>query len=101
MRLPARAGRALGVGSASVSADDFIQLVTQALYVVLFVVVAVRAAHRPLRANVDVALLFGVCALVIAIGWITTALNVRPPPPLAAFSGTLLLALPYLLLRLL
>ncbi len=83
------------------SADDFLQLVTQALYVVLFVVVAVRAAHRPLRANVDVALLFGVCSLIIAIGGITTALRITPPPALAAASGTLLLALPYLLLRLL
>ncbi len=83
------------------SADDFIQLVTQALYVVLFGVVAVRAARRPLRANVDVALLFGACTLVIAIGWVTTALHLTPPPMVGALSGTLLLALPYLLLRLL
>jgi signal transduction histidine kinase len=84
-----------------VSADDFIQLVTQSLYVVLFVLVAVRTAHRPLRANVDVALLFGATSVIIAIGGVTTALHVMPPPWLAAVSGTLLLALPYLLLRLL
>jgi signal transduction histidine kinase len=84
-----------------VSADDFIQLVTQALYIVLFVLVAVRAAHRPLRANVDVTLLFGTTAVIIAIGGVSTALHVTPPPWLAALTGTLLLALPYLLLRLL
>ncbi|HEY7065588.1 MAG TPA: ATP-binding protein [Chloroflexota bacterium] len=83
------------------SADDFIQLITQALYVLLFVVVAVRAAHRPLRANVDVTLLFGTTSLLIAVGWIVQALHVTPPPALGAFSGALLLALPYLLLRLL
>ncbi|HLH21183.1 MAG TPA: ATP-binding protein [Chloroflexota bacterium] len=83
------------------SADDFIQLVTQALYVVLFVLVAARAARRPLRANVDVALLFGTTTLIIAIGGVTTALHITPPPALAALASTLLLALPYLLLRLL
>jgi signal transduction histidine kinase len=84
------------------SADDFIQILTHALYVVVFVVVAVRAAHRPLRANVDVALLFGAISLVIAIHWTIQALRLTPPPPLlGTLSGVLLMALPYLLLRLL
>ena len=99
MSVQQRAGGAAGCDG--VSADDFIQVLTQGLYVLLFVVVVVRAAHRPLRANVDVALLFGATSLVIGTQWAAEALAVKPPPLVAAFSGALVMALPYLLLRLL
>ena len=83
------------------SADDFIQFLSQALYVLLFTVVAARMVRRPLRANVDVALLFGATALVVAITWIGEALQTPPHPLVGALSGALVMALPYLLLRLL
>jgi signal transduction histidine kinase/CheY-like chemotaxis protein len=83
------------------SADDFIQFMSQALYVLLFAVVAARAVRRPLRANVDVALLFGATALLVTIGWVSQALRLPSDPLVGAFSGALIMAVPYLLLRLL
>ena len=82
------------------SADEALRLITQGLYVVIFGVVAARAKRRPVRANVDTALLFAATALVIWLGWVTRALAVPPNRYLTAVSGAALMALPYLLLRL-
>ena len=82
------------------SADDVSQFLTNALYVLIFVVVAARALRRPLRASVDSALFFGVIALIIAISWINQALDIEPGRWQAALTGAVLMALPYLFLRL-
>src|SRR5919109_882189 len=82
------------------SADEALRLITQGLYVVIFGVVAARAKRRPVRANVDIALFFAATALVIWLGWVTRALAVPPNRYLTAVSGAALMALPYLLLRL-
>ena len=85
------------------SADDLLQIITQVLYVVIFVVVGLQALRRPLRANIDIALFFGVTALIIAIGWVSRALNVeseQQPRLLMVVTSSMLMALPYLLLRL-
>ena len=82
------------------TADQLLQALTQAVYVLIFLVVAAEAVRRPSRANVNIALLFGATALIIALGWIRTALHITLPPALTALTGALLMALPYLLLRL-
>lgn len=82
------------------SADTFIQDLTQVLFVLIFLVVAARTAAQPRRANVDTSLLFGAVALIVVVGWITNALGVKSNAFLAAITQILLMALPYLLLRL-
>jgi signal transduction histidine kinase len=83
-----------------VSADDLLQYVTQALFVLIFLVVLRQAIRQPLRANVDIALLFGVFSLIIAMGIVSGALDVEDNRVLTAVSGALLMAHPYLMLRL-
>ena len=83
------------------TADQLLQWLTQALFVGVFLVAALKAVHRPLRANVDTALLFGAAALSVALTWIQQAFGVAPNGVLAAAGGALGMALPYLLLRLL
>jgi signal transduction histidine kinase len=82
------------------SANSLVQYGTQAIFVVVFVVVLRQAIRRPLRANVDIALLFGALALVIAQGLVTQAVDVSPSRLMTVASASLLMALPYLLLRL-
>lgn len=82
------------------SAITLLQFFAQALFVVIFVVVAFDAVRRPRRATIDIALLFAVVSLAVAEGWLTSALDVTPGRWLSAISGSLLMALPYLLLRL-
>ncbi len=82
------------------SADSLLQVLTQAIFVAVFVAVCTRAARHPARANVDTALLFLAFTLIIALQWITGALHVTPAGITGATTGALLMALPYLLLRL-
>ena len=82
------------------SADDLLQFITQALFVLIFFAVLHQAVRQPLRANVDIALLFGVLSLVIAEGWVQRALDIESNRLLTAITGSLIMALPYLLLRL-
>jgi len=81
-------------------ADDLLQFLSQALYVLIFVVVGTKALRRPSRTNADISLLFGAAAGLIAIGWVTNAAAVKPGHMLAALTASLAMALPYLLLRL-
>src|SRR5919199_1825405 len=81
--------------------EDFLQDVSWALYVLIFVLVAVRAAGRPTRAHLDMTLFFGVVVLIIVLSAVTAAVYpTNPPPALVSVTGSLLLALPHLLLRL-
>ena len=81
-------------------ADDFLQFLSQALYVLIFMVVGTKALRRPSRTNVDISLLFGAAAGLTAIEWVTNAAAVKPGHMLAAITASLAMALPYLLLRL-
>ncbi len=82
------------------SADLFLQYLTQALFVLITLVVVAQAVRHPTRAKVDIALFFGVTALVIAEGWAFAALGITAGAALRALNGSLVMALPYLLLRL-
>jgi hypothetical protein len=82
------------------SADDLLQWVAQALFVLIFLVTGARAFRRPLRASIDIALFFGALSVVIAEGWVVAALDATPGRALNALNSALIMALPYLLLRL-
>src|SRR4051794_28567821 len=88
------------VGGATMSASQFVQYLTQALYLLISLVVIHAAARRPTRARMDIAIFFGVITLIFAESWALKALGVRAGPGLAAVSQVLLMALPYLLIRL-
>jgi signal transduction histidine kinase len=83
------------------NADQLIQYLTWAVYALLFVLVATRAIRHPLRANVDIALFFLLFALVIANSLAGRLQIVPNLTILNIISTSLLLALPYMLLRLL
>src|SRR5436853_589975 len=82
------------------TADQLLQFISQAIFVVVFVVVADRTRRRPLRANVDTALLFGTVSLLVAEGWAAEVFGLAPGGMLETVSSSLVMALPYLLLRL-
>src|SRR6266545_7498313 len=81
-------------------ADDLLQWLTRALFVLIFVVTGARALRRPLQANVDIALFFGALSFVIAETWVASAIDATPGRALNTLNGVLIMALPYLLLRL-
>ena len=79
---------------------DLIQFLANALYLGIFALTFVRAVRQPRLANIEIALLFGTAGLVVAESWLFGALNVTPPPLANEVAGALILALPYILLRL-
>src|SRR5687767_943967 len=83
------------------TADQLLQLLTQLLFFVCFVAVLPRAIRNPRSAHIDTALFFGVLALIVAEQWVLAVLNVQPPPFVGMVVGGLLMALPYIMLRLL
>lgn len=83
------------------TADGLLQILSQAIYVAIFVSVTLGAVRWPLRANVDIALLFGALGLEIMLQWLRQSGLVVPSPLLSSVDGSLLLAIPYLTLRLL
>jgi signal transduction histidine kinase len=82
-----------------VTALELISYATEALYVLVFLVVGVQAIRRPDRASVDIALFFLVSAVLI-IELELTALFGVSSSLVTATVVMLALALPYLLLRL-
>src|SRR5919199_3996639 len=81
--------------------EDFLQDLSWALYVLIFLLVAVRAARRPTRAHLNMTLFFGVVTLIIVLSAFSAAVYAgQPPPQLVALATSLLLSLPHLLLRL-
>ena len=68
------------------SAQTLLALLTQALYIVVFLLVTVTAVRRPRRASLDTALLFGVASGLVAEEWIVRMLHATVSPALAALS---------------
>jgi signal transduction histidine kinase len=83
------------------TADALLQILTQVFFVLIFAVTLVSAVQRPRRANVDTALLFGALAFIVLWQWLGSLLAISPPPIIGDVNGVLLMAVPYLLLRLL
>ena len=82
------------------SAEQLIQYITWGIYIVIFIAVVVRAARRPVRANLDIALLFSLPALIIADSILMRLGVLRAGPVISAIAVLLLLGMAYMLLRL-
>lgn len=82
------------------NAIELITLVTHALYVIVFVLVLVRTLRRPTPAHADVTAFFGVTALIILQARLQPLFGSTPPAWVSETTSTLLMALPYILLRL-
>ena len=82
------------------SADSFLQVMTGALFVLVFLIVGTEAIARPTRSRLDAALFFGDAAVIIGVSWIFQIFNLKPGPAVNVAIESLLMALPYLLLRL-
>jgi signal transduction histidine kinase/ActR/RegA family two-component response regulator len=83
----------------AMTAAELVRYLTYALFLVVFISVARSALRERNRSSLDTTLLFGAIALVIAQSQISTVLGVRSGV-LSVVSLLLLLALPYLQLRL-
>lgn len=87
-------------GVTTLTADQLITYLSWVIFVIIFIVVAIQAIRRPSRAHFDIALLFGVTTLVIAIALAFLFGLLAPAGASASLAGSAILALPYLLLRL-
>lgn len=81
-------------------AVDLIQLLSQALFVVVFLLALPPAIRHPRPATIEIAVLFGAASLNVAESWVFQAVGVSPPRIATDVSTALVLAVPYLLLRL-
>ena len=82
------------------NALDLISLVTQLIYVLIFVSVALRTVRQPTGAHSDMTLFFGAVAFIILASRVAALIGTAAPPWLTTVEIAVLMALPYLLLRL-
>lgn len=82
------------------SAAQLIATLTQVIVVVVFAITFAEALRRPRRVNLDIALLFGFFAFIVVVTWLDELFGVKPGRYANAFIGSVLMTLPYLLLRL-
>lgn len=82
------------------NALELVSALTQIIYVLIFLTVAQRAARQPTRAHTDMALFFGALAFVILASRIATLTGTTAPPWLVAAQVSVLMAMPYVQLRL-
>lgn len=82
------------------SALQLLQYVTDAIFVVIAIIVVIQAARRPDPVRIDIALFFTALALIVAETLLTALLGIPPTAVVADVVVALLLGMPYLLLRL-
>ncbi len=82
------------------SAIQLLQLVSQGLFLLVFVIVMIQVVRRPRRATFDTALLFGAISIIVVLSWVAEAMHTRLSTPFSITTSVALLAIPYLLLRL-
>lgn len=82
------------------NALELISAVTQIIYVTIFISVVQRAIRQPTRAHVDIALFFGAVASIILASRIASLTATTAPPWLTTLEVAILIAVPYILLRL-
>ena len=80
--------------------DELSQYLTWILYILVFAVVVVRAVRDPMRANVDLALLFGLPGLMILISALTKSGLLPTSHITSTLSSAALLGMVYMLVRL-
>jgi signal transduction histidine kinase len=81
-------------------AEELFQRLTEVLYIVIFIAVLAGAIRRPTRVAMDMVLFFGDVALITLAGIAARVLDVNPSTTVSDVEASLLMALPYLLLRL-
>ena len=82
------------------TALELVSLITQAIYLLIFLLVVWTALKRRTRTNVDVALLFGALATAIVESRVVTTFGVNQGDVVADIVALLVIAMPYFLLRL-
>ena len=82
------------------TAVQLLQVLSQAVFLLVFVVALIRVARYPHRINVDIALLFGDISLAVVTSVLLTFLLPGLAAVAAVVASILIMALPYLLLRL-
>src|SRR5919204_2018189 len=82
------------------NALQLVQGLSEALYVLIFVLALWRYVRNPTPAHLDVTLFFGILAVFVVEARIVAFLGVTPPLQLTDFLVICVLALPYILLRL-
>lgn len=82
------------------TAIALLQGLSQALFVLITALVVVDTIRQPRRVAVDTALFFGAATAVVLLSALVAAHLLPSSPLLGALSGSLILVLPYLLLRL-
>lgn len=87
------------IESPDLNALDLISTVTQIIYVLIFISVVLRTARQATRAHTDMTLFFGATTFVILVSRLAALIG-STPPWLTTIEVALLIALPYMLLRL-
>ena len=82
------------------TAIELISLLTQAIFVLVFVLVLAKTVRQPTPAHIDVTVFFGLATAIILESRIWALLGVTPPEWLGDIVLIALSALPYVLLRL-
>jgi signal transduction histidine kinase len=82
------------------SADQLITYISWAIFVLIFGVVTVQLFRRPSRAQLDIVLVFAAPVIIIAIAVASLVGFVAAQGASSLLAGATILALPYLLLRL-
>jgi signal transduction histidine kinase len=83
-----------------VTALELVSLLTQAIYVVIFLLVGWTALRRRTRTSVDIALFFGAISVAIVESRIVSTLGLEQLDLITDIVAILVIAMPYLLLRL-
>ncbi len=83
------------------TATELLSLLTQAIFVAVFVLVLVRTIGQPTPAHLDMTVFFGIAAIIIVESRASRLLGLTPPEWVTDLLIVGLVALPYVLLRLL
>jgi signal transduction histidine kinase len=83
-----------------VTALELVSLLTQAIYVLIFLLVGWGVVRRRTRTSVDIALFFGAISIAIVESRLVTTLGLQQGEIVTDVVTLLIIAMPYLLLRL-
>jgi signal transduction histidine kinase len=83
-----------------VTALELISLLTQAIFVLIFLIVVLTVLRRRTRTSLDIALFFGAISVAIVESRIATTLQLQQLDIVTDIVALLIIAMPYLLLRL-
>jgi signal transduction histidine kinase len=83
-----------------VTALELVSLLTQGIYLLIFLLMVSTALRRRTRTSVDIALLFGAIAIAIVESRVVTTFGLNQGDLLVDIVALLIIAMPYLLLRL-